>query len=139
MNCGSAIARGLLIATLCLGPWIAGLGAAPDGPTAPAISGMGAQPELGMPDVTRVILAVVITLGAAAGAIVLLKRWIPGTASRRTGAGVITVLARANVTPHLRAHVVEVDTNRVLIVEGRSGVGLTLLPKSGSGDKPASP
>jgi hypothetical protein len=136
MTSGLATARGLILVALCLSAAMAAPGALASPPT---IEGMRSQPELALPSVTRVIVAATITLGLAAIAIVLLKRLAPNTAARRTGGGVIRVLARANVTTGLRAHVVEIDATRVLIVEGRNGVGLTLLPKPDSGERPPSP
>jgi len=82
-----------------------------------------------------VVVSVVITLALAAGAVVLLKRLMPGIAARRTQGSIIKVLARTNVTNSLRAHVLEIDTSRVLIVEGRIGVSLTLLPRADSNEK----
>lgn len=93
----------------------------------PAISGMRAQPDLGLPSVTRVIVAIVVTLGVVAAALVMLKRWIPDMALRRASPGVIKVLGRAHLTPNLHAHLLEVEATRVLVVEGRHGVNVTVL------------
>jgi flagellar biogenesis protein FliO len=136
MTSGLAMARGLLVALLYR---IASADALAATAAAPVIGGMSSQPELGLPSMTRVILAVVVTLSLAAAAIVLLKRFLPGTAARRTQGGVIKVLARTNVTSSLHAHVLEIDSTRVLIVEGRNGVSLTLLPRTDSNEKSASP
>jgi hypothetical protein len=129
------ISRRVLLLTCLL--FSSGLPAAT--PAAAGISGLREQPELAFPSMTRVVVAVVITLGLAAGAIVLLKRLVPGMAVRRTQGGDIKVLAHTNVTTSLRAHVLEIDATRVLIVEGRNGIGLALLPRVDCSEKPESP
>lgn len=134
MNAGIVIARRLLM-SLCLFTTEGVLAATA---SSPGIGGMRSQPDLGLPSATRVVVAVVITLALAAGVIVLLKRLMPGIAARRTQAGIIKVLARTNVTNSLHAHVLEIDATRVLIVEGRNGVSLTLLPRADSNEKPPS-
>ena len=134
MKAGIVIGRRLLT-SMCL---LATEGALAATASSPGISGMHSQPDLGLPSATRVVVSVVITLALAAGAVVLLKRLMPGVAARRTQGGIIKVLARTNVTNSLHAHVLEIDTTRVLIVEGRSGVSLTLLPRADSNEKPPS-
>jgi flagellar biogenesis protein FliO len=89
---------------------------------------MRAQPDLGLPSMTRVIVAVVVTLGLAGAALVVLKRYMPGIAVRRTPGGLIKVLGRAHVTANLQVHVLEIEAARVLVVEGRRGLTVTLLP-----------
>jgi hypothetical protein len=131
-----AFARRLLSTSLCLLACTCAVAATASTPT---IGGMSTQPELPFPSMTRVIVAAVITLGLAAGVLLLLKRYLPSLAARRTNGGVIKVLARTNVTSSLYAHVIEIDTTRVLIVEGRNGVTLTLLPRTDSNEKSLSP
>jgi flagellar biogenesis protein FliO len=95
---------------------------------APAISGMHAQPDLGLPSMTRVVVAIIVTLGVVVAALVVFKRWLPDLAPRRPNTGVIKVLGRTHVTPALQAHLLEVGATRVLVVESRHGVNLTVLP-----------
>ncbi len=94
------------------------------------ISGLQQHPDLPLPSATRVVVAVMVTLALAAGTLVLVKRYLPKYARHVDYAGnVIKVLARSSISRTLRVHVIEVDNNRVLIVEGRGGVELTVLPQ----------
>jgi hypothetical protein len=94
------------------------------------IGGLQQHPDLPLPSATRVVLAVIVTLALAAGTLVLVKRYLPKYAGRMDYAGnVIKVVARSNISRSLRVHVIEVDRSRVLIVEGRSGVELAVLPQ----------
>jgi hypothetical protein len=94
------------------------------------ISGLQQHPDLPLPSATRVVMAVIVTLALAAGTLALVKRYLPKYAGRMDYSGnVIKVLARSSMSRTLRVHVIEVDNNRVLIVEGRGGVELAVLPQ----------
>jgi flagellar biogenesis protein FliO len=94
------------------------------------ISGLQQHPDLPLPSAMRVVTAVIVTLALAAGTLVLVKRFLPKYTGRMDYAGnVIKVLARSSISRTLRVHVIEVDSNRVLIVEGRGGVELAVLPQ----------
>lgn len=126
-------ARRLSVAGICLFAFAAHAFAASQG--AAGIGGMQSQPELPFPSLMRIVVAAVITLALAVGVIVLLKRLAPGIGVHRANGSVIKVVARTNVTPNLRAHVLEIDASRVLIVEGRNGTALTLLPRAEPNEK----
>jgi len=104
---------------------------------APVISGMHAQPDLALPSMTRVIVSVIIALALAAAVIYLLKRFLPNIGVRGVHDGFIKVLGRAHVTARLQAHILQIDSTRVLVVESRHGVNLTVLP--GAVAHPADP
>jgi flagellar biogenesis protein FliO len=95
---------------------------------APVISGMHAQPDLALPSMTRVIVSVIIALALAAAVLYLLKRFLPNIGVRGVHDGFIKVLGRAHVTPKLQAHILQIDSTRVLVVESRHGVNLAVLP-----------
>jgi flagellar biogenesis protein FliO len=99
---------------------------------APIISGMHAQPDLALPSVTRVIVSVIVALALAAAVIYLLKRFLPNIGVRGAHDGFIKVLGRAHITPKLQAHILQIDSTRVLVVESRHGVNLTVLPATGA-------
>jgi flagellar biogenesis protein FliO len=99
---------------------------------APVITGMHAQPDLALPSMTRVIVSVIIALTLAAGVLYLLKRFLPNIGVRGVHAGFIKVLGRAHVTAKLQAHILQIDSTRVLVVESRHGVTLTVLPAPGA-------
>src|SRR5437764_11724654 len=92
---------------------------------APVIAGMHAQPDIGLPGIARVLVSVTIVLMLAAIVIYVLKRFLPGIGMRGTHDGVIKVLGRAHIAPKLQAHILQVDSTRVLVVESRHGVNIT--------------
>ena len=106
---------------------------------APVISGMGGQPDAGLPSMGRMIVAVVITLGLMVGALFAMRRYLPNITLRRSPGTLVKVLGRTHVTPGLQAHVLEIAATRVLVVESRRGLSVTVLPDTlqpgtGSGD-----
>jgi len=75
----------------------------------------------------RVVAGVVITLVLALGGIVALKKMLLKADGRWSSHG-IRILGKAALGPSVRAHLLQVDASRVLVVEGRGGLGVTLLP-----------
>ena len=97
------------------------------------ISGLEQHPDLPLPSATRVVMAVIVTLALAAGMLVLVKRYLPKYLGRVDATGnMIKVLARSSISRSLHVHLVEVDGSRVLIVDGRGGTELAVLPESRS-------
>ncbi len=93
------------------------------------ISGLQDHPDLPMPGAGRIIIAVLVTLALALGSLVLAQRYLPKLLRSPEFAGHnIKVLARAPISRSVTAHLVQVDTQRVLVVEGRAGIELTVLP-----------
>jgi hypothetical protein len=84
---------------------------------------------LGLPGIGRVVLGFLLTAGLAVGIAYALKRWWPGAllARRPLGAQIRTI-SRTAVTRTLVVHLVEVDGARVVIAEGRTGVGVSVIP-----------
>jgi hypothetical protein len=83
-----------------------------------------------MPSMTRVVMAAMVTIALAAGTLVLVKRVLPRYTGRVNHSGdTIKVLARTSISRSLSAHLIEVDATRVLVVEGRTGIELTVLPR----------
>jgi hypothetical protein len=102
------------------------------------ISGMGEGGGLALPSPIRVAAGLALTLVLAVGGIIIVKRFQPKGKSSWNGQGV-KVLARTTVAPSLRAHVLEVASCRILVVEGRSGIGMTLLPADAREAKESAP
>jgi flagellar biogenesis protein FliO len=94
------------------------------------VSGLRSEPDLPLPSVFRVVTAALVTIALAAGTLVLLKRFLPKYLGRASETGSsIKVLARVNLSRTLQVHLVDVEANRVLIVEGRTGIELAVLPQ----------
>ena len=99
--------------------------------TSQHISGLAPEPGLPFPSVTRVVTAAIVTIVLAVAILVGARRLLPGVTNRREKSGeTIKVIARSSVGRSLQVHLLEVDASRVLIVEGRGGVELAVLPRS---------
>lgn len=107
---------------------LAGPAAAASGQPPQHIVGMRAQSGPELPSPLRVVGGIVLTLALAVGGIFVLKR-IQAKGGTPWNTQGIKVLARTTVGPSLRAHVLEIASCRVLVIEGRSGIGVTLLPQ----------
>jgi hypothetical protein len=85
---------------------------------------------IGFPSVGRVVLGFLFTVGLAVGfAFVLRRGWgWPLLLRRKTLNSRMRVVDRAAVSRTLTVHLVEVDGARVIIAEGRGGVGVSVLP-----------
>jgi hypothetical protein len=93
------------------------------------IEGLRPEPDLPLPSATRVVVAAALTIALAIGALWLLKRWLPRLNARaQNGSAALKVLGRTSLSRSLRVHVVEIEATRFLIVEGRGGVDLAVLP-----------
>jgi len=90
--------------------------------------------SIGLPSVGRVIFGFLVTAGLAVAVAYLLRRggW-PLLLRRKPLSSSMRPLDRASVSRTLTVHLVEIDGSRVVIAEGRSGVGMTVLP---AGSKP---
>jgi hypothetical protein len=135
---GVAVSRQIALAAVAVLGWSAASWASAAEPSQQSsgshISGLRTEPDLPMPSPARVIVVVVVTLGLAAGTLILVRRYLPRFIPR-TDAGMpaIKVITRASLSRSLQLHVVEFETRRVLIVEGRSGIELAVLPSSEGG------
>jgi hypothetical protein len=84
--------------------------------------------NLGFPSVARVVFGFLLTVGLAVGVAFVLRRGWPLVLRRKRLGSRISSLDRAAVSRTMTVHLVEVDGARVIIAEGRSGVGITLAP-----------
>jgi hypothetical protein len=95
----------------------------------------GGLSDLAIPGLGRVVVGFLITAGLAIGAAHAIKRFWPGVLTRGVSGKRVRPLGHAAVSRTLTVHLVEVDGARVVIAEGRAGIGLTTLPA----DAPAPP
>lgn len=93
-----------------------------------------------LPSMGRVIFVFLLVAGLAVGAAYLLRRYSPNLARGLVQQGPLRVIDRATLNAGLRVHLVEVDGERLLIAENRTGVSMLQLrsPAQDSG-KSASP
>jgi flagellar biogenesis protein FliO len=91
------------------------------------IAGLTQTGGMPLPSAMRVVAGVLITLGLALGGIVALKKLLLKTDGRFSSQG-MRILGRAVLGSSLRAHLLQVEASRVLVVEGRSGIAITVLP-----------
>ena len=84
--------------------------------------------NLGFLSVARVVFGFLLTVGLAVGVAFVLRRGWPLVLRRKPLGSRMRSLDRAAVSRTMTVHLVEVDGARVIIAEGRSGVGITLAP-----------
>lgn len=84
--------------------------------------------DLAIPGFGRVVLGFLVTAGLAIGAAYAIRRFWPGLHTRGVVGRRVRPLGHAAVSRSLTVHLVEVDGARVVIAEGRAGIGLTTLP-----------
>jgi len=87
----------------------------------------GGVADLAIPGLGRVVLGFLITAALAIGAAYAIRRFWPGIAVRGASGKRVRPLGHAAVSRTLTVHLVEVDGTRVVVAEGRNGVGLTTL------------
>lgn len=85
--------------------------------------------DLGVPGVGRIVLVFIVTVAVGVGAIVLLRRMPRKFLRRESASGAIQVLDRADLGASLRVQLVQVEGRRIVIAEGKGGVGLAVLPE----------
>src|SRR6185437_17021363 len=96
------------------------------------IAGLPGGGGLALPSPMRVVAGVVITLVLALGGIVALKKMLLKADGRWSSHG-IRILGKAALGPSVRAHLLQVDASRVLVVEGRWPGGHAAAAAVGAG------
>lgn len=81
-----------------------------------------------MPSMGRVIFVFLLVAGLAVGVAYALRRYSPNLARGLTQqGGPLRVIDRATLNPGLRVHLVEVDGERLVIAENRTGLSMLQL------------
>lgn len=80
-----------------------------------------------LPSVGRVIFVFLIVAGLAVGAAFALRRYSPKFASGLSQSGSLRVLERSSLNAGLRVHLIEIEGERIVVAENRSGVSLLQL------------
>ena len=87
--------------------------------------------SLGFPSVARVVFGFLVTVALAVGVAFVLRRgwpvWPLVLGRKPPGSGMRSI-ERAAVSRTMTVHLVEVEGTRVIIAEGRSGVGIAVMP-----------
>jgi hypothetical protein len=94
------------------------------------------QDVISTPGIGRVAAAFVIVAVLAIGAAMALRRVLPKFTGVPLTGNTVRILERANLGPGTRAHLVQVEGEKVLVVENRTGLAVAVLGKSGSAAQP---
>lgn len=87
-----------------------------------------------LPGMGRVILVFLLVAGLAVGAAYALRRYSPNFARGLVQQGPLRVLDRANLNPGLRVHLIEIEGERLLIAESRTGLSMLQLRRPARDD-----
>lgn len=82
-----------------------------------------------MPGIGRVIFGFLVTLAVAIGVLYGLRRWLPKLMNRYATKN-SPLSMQTTAQNGLRIHVVTVEQNKFLIVEGKTGIAITSIPAS---------
>jgi flagellar biogenesis protein FliO len=94
------------------------------------------QDVISTPGIGRVVAAFVIVAALAVGAAMALRRVLPRFTGVPLTGNTVRILERANLGAGTRAHLVQVEGEKLLVVENRTGLAIAVLGKSGSAAQP---
>jgi flagellar biogenesis protein FliO len=94
------------------------------------------QDVISTPGIGRVAVAFVIVAALAVGAAMALRRALPKLTGVPLTGNTVRILERANLGPGTRAHLVQVEGEKLLVVENRTGLAIAVLGKTGSAAPP---
>jgi hypothetical protein len=84
--------------------------------------------DLGFPSLGRVVLGFLLTVALGVGTVIVMRRFWPALLQRKSASATIRPIDRTSVSATLTIHVVEVEGIKMVVAEGRSGVGVAILP-----------
>jgi hypothetical protein len=87
------------------------------------------------PSIARVVFVFLLMAGIAVGAAYAVRRYSPKFTSALAQRGPVRVIERTALHGGLRMHLVEVDGERILIAEARTGVSMLRLAGWGEAKK----
>jgi hypothetical protein len=90
-----------------------------------------------LPGIGRVVFGFLVTVALACAIVYALRRWLPRFAAR-TGSDVSRLSVQTSVRNGARFHIVTLDRQTILVVEGKNGTAMTILP-AGPVDTSATP
>lgn len=92
----------------------------------------GGQDIIQAPGIGRVVAAFVIVAALAVAAVVTLRRVLPRMTGVPLSGKALRILDRVSLGPGARVHLVQVEDQKVLVAESRSGVTIAVLGKTAS-------
>ena len=92
----------------------------------------GGQDIIQAPGIGRVMGAFVIVAALAVAAVVTLRRVLPKMTGVPLSGKALRILDRVSLGPGTRVHLVQVEDEKVLVAESRSGVTIVVLGKTAS-------
>jgi len=81
-----------------------------------------------LPGIGRVLLGFVITVAVGVAVVYALRRWLPRLAIKGAAQNQIGLTTQCTVRNGMRFHVVTVADQTILVVEGKTGVAMTIVP-----------
>lgn len=94
------------------------------------------QDVISVPGIGRVVAAFVIVAALAVAAAVTLRRVMPKFTGVPLLGNAVRVLERTNLGSGTRVHLVQVDGEKVLVAESRSGLAIAVLGKTEPAARP---
>jgi hypothetical protein len=85
-----------------------------------------------IPGTGRVAVVFLLTAGLAVGAIFALRRALPKFGNKLGVSGSLRVIDRISLSASVRVHLVQAETQKIVVVEGRGGLAVAVLPEDGS-------
>jgi flagellar biogenesis protein FliO len=88
------------------------------------------------PEIGRVVAVFTLVAALAVVAGLALRRVLPRFTGVQLAGSALRVVERANLGPGTRVHLLQIEGEKVLVAESRSGLAITVLGKSGTTGQP---
>ena len=89
------------------------------------------QEVISAPEIGRVVAVFVLVAALAVVAGVVLRRLLPKFTGASLAGNVVRIVERTNLGPGTRVHLLQIEGEKVLVAENRSGLAIAVLGKSG--------
>jgi flagellar biogenesis protein FliO len=94
------------------------------------------QEVISGPDIGRVVAVFTVVAALAVVAGLALRKVLPKFTGVPLAGSAVRIVERANLGPGTRVHLLQVEGERVLVAESRSGLAITVLGKSSATGQP---
>jgi len=90
------------------------------------------QEIISAPEIGRVVAVFVLVAALAVVAGVALRRVLPRFTGGSPAGNAVRIVERTNLGPGTRVHLLQIEGEKVLVAENRSGLAIAVLGKSGA-------